>query len=300
MSAVATPPIHSEIRGQLREVGVAWMNRGHALMLQGDPASLAASLAAYNEAISLLRHVELARNPSAANSLGAALMNRGQLLHRLHGVEQAVVALAAFAEAAQILRELPADENPWPRRNLTGTLVNRANLLLDLSQFTEAAEVAREALIFAAPHEQVEVVDADLALKARRGLADALGQLLVTPGADQDALAREASDLVDDALALVRGWTACGERSFRPLADRFFHYGTQLYRQHQPHFLAEFIEENIDDHDHQFRATAVASIDAVLQERPRDGEFLTIGDPLSERRRQTWQELAALRDRLVT
>ena len=276
------------------------MNRGHALMLQGDLTSLAAALAAYNEAISLLHQVDLVKNPSAANSLGAALMNRGQLLHRLHGMEQAAVALAAFDEAARILRELPADENPWPRRNLTGTLVNRANLLLDLSQLTEAAEVAREALIFSAPHEQSEAVDADLALKARRTLADALGQLLLAPGADQDALAREASDLVDDALALVRGWTARGEHSFRPLADRFFHYGTQLYRQHQPHFLAEFIQENITDNDLQLRATAVASIDAVLQEPPGDGEFLTMGNPLSERRRQTWQELAVLRDRLVT
>ncbi len=300
MSAVATPPIHSEIRGQLREVGVAWMNRGHALMLQGDPESLAASLAAYNEAITLLRHIDIAKNPAAANSLGAALMNRGQLLHRLHGVNQAVVALAAFAEAATILRAIPASENPWPRRNLTGTLVNRANLLLDLSQFANAADVAREALALAGPHEQAEVVDADLALKARRALADALGQLLVVPDADQEALAREASDLVDDALALVRSWTARGERSFRALADRFFHYGTELYRRHQPHFLAEFIQENLDDHDRSFRATAVAAIDAVLLERPKDGEFLTIGDPASERHRQTWRELAVLRGRLVT
>lgn len=289
-----------EIRGQLREAGVTWMNRGHALMLRGDRVSLEASLGAYNEAISRLRQVARPENPRTANSLGAALMNRGHLLHRLHGVDQAAVALAAFAEAAAVLRDLPADENPWPRRNLVGTLVNQANLRLDLGQPAIAANSARDALILAAPHEQSESVDAEVALKARRVLADALGQLLVAPDADQDALAREASDLVDDALDLVRHWTARQELSFEPLARRFFHYGAQLYRAHQPHFLAEFIQENIRLDDPDFRAAALAAIDAALQDQPRTGEFLIIGDPASERRRATWQELAALRGRITT
>lgn len=154
-------------------------------------------------------------------------------------------------------------------------------------------------LILSAPHEQDHAVEADLSLKARRALADALGQLLVAPGADQGALASEASDLVDDALALIRHWTARGETAFQPLALRFFHYGTQLYRLNQPHFLTEFILENTGLDDHAFRATALAAIDAALQERPRDGEYLTIGDPGSERRRQTWQDLSDLRTRLV-
>jgi hypothetical protein len=268
-------------------------------MLQGDRMSLEAALAAYSEAISLLRHVALAENPRAANSLGAALMNRGHLLHRLHGVDQADAALAALIEAATILRDLPADDYAWPRRNLVGTLVNQANLLLDLGQFASAAGLARDALVLAVPHERSEPVDADLALKARRVLADTIGQLLVSPGSDQDALAREASDLVDDGLDLVRLWTVRLEFSFEPLALRFFHYGTQLYRLHQPHFLAEFIQEHIRMDDAEFREAALAAINAALQDRPRDGKFLTIGDPASERRRQTWRELAALRDRLA-
>jgi hypothetical protein len=271
------------------------MNRGHALLLQGDQLSLEAALSAYNEAIALLRHVSLAGNSRAANSLGAALMNRGHLLHRRHGVAQAAAALAAFEEAAGILRELPADDDAWPRRNLVGTQVNQANLLLDLGRFAQAAGIARDALILAVPHERAEPVDADLALKARRVLADAIGQLLVVAGSDQEALAREASDLVDDALDLVRLWTARLEFSFEPLALRFFHYGTQLYRLHQPHFLAEFIRENLRMDDPEFRAAALVALDATLQDRPREGEFLTIGDPASERRRRTWQDLAALR-----
>src|SRR6478609_6570778 len=187
-----------------RDRAIAWMNRGHTLLVKdGDPA-LAGALEAYNEAIALLRPLPLGENPEWANSLGAALMNRGQLLHRLHGVTQATLALAAFDEAIVLLRELPADNTPWPRRNLTGTFVNRANLLLDLGQFHSADLAARHALALAVPHERGELVDADLALKARRALGDALGRQLVMPGADQDNIAREASDIVDDALALIR------------------------------------------------------------------------------------------------
>ncbi|HEX2860984.1 MAG TPA: hypothetical protein VHN79_05065, partial [Lacunisphaera sp.] len=278
---------------------VAWMNRGHELMLRHDEVSLEGALDSYNEAIALFRRLPLAENSSWANSCGAALMNRGQLLHRRHGVAQAALALAAFDEAAALLRPLPADDNPWPRRNLTGTLVNRANLLLDLAQPSDAAAASSDALILAAPHERADPVDADLALKARRVLGDALGHLLVAPGADQEALARQASDVVDDALALVRHWSARSPLPFRALALRFFRYGTQLYRLHQPHFLAEFIAENLPPSDPDFRGVALDGIDAALADGAAPGQFLTIGDPASERRRQAWADLSELRRRLV-
>ena len=283
------------------------MNRGHELLLRGDAASLGAALTAYDAAIAIFHRLlpalslsnGLAQNPGWANSLGAALMNRGQLLHRLYGVTHAAPALAAFDEAAAVLRDLPAGDNPWPRRNLTGTLVNRANLLLDLAQLSAAAAAASDALVLTAPHERADPVEADLALKARRSLGDALGHLLVAPGADQEALARQASDVVDDALALIRHWSAQPGVSFRPLALRFFRYGVQLYRLHQPHFLAEFITENLPPADAEFTTVALAAIDAALGDGPGVNQFLTIGDPVSERLRETWRDLAALRARLT-
>jgi tetratricopeptide (TPR) repeat protein len=276
------------------------MNRGHALLLRGDLADLTAALDAYGEAIALLRDVPLAENPSWANSLGAALMNRGHLLHRVHGIAQASAALDSFAEAAFLLRALPdTDAAPWPRRNLAGTLLNRANLLLDLSRHAEAAISAREAVELCRPCERAESIDADLALKSRRALCDALGQLLVARGADQDALAHEASDVVDDALALIRHWAGKGESTFRPLALRFFRYGVQLYRFHQPHFLAEFIEENLSAGDREFRDIALDAIKATLADRPRHGDYLTVGDPGTERRLRAWRELDSLKQRLT-
>lgn len=139
----------------------------------------------------------------------------------------------------------------------------------------------------------------DLALKARRALGDALGRLLVAPDADQEAIARQASDVVDDALALIRYWSAQTGTSFYLLAMRFFRFGVQLYRFHQPHFLAEFIDENLSLADAEFKAIALEAIDATLSDGPGSGQFLTIGDPVSERRRQTWNDLAALRNQLT-
>jgi len=271
------------------------MNRGHALMLDGQTGG---AVAAYAQAIATLRQLPVDENPSWANSLGAALMNHGQLLHRAHGTAHANEALASFDEAASILTPLVDSDKPWPRRNLTGTLLNRANLLLDLARCAEAAAAARAALALAVTHERNDVIDADLALKARRALCDALGQLIVAPGANQDALAAEASDLTDDALALVRHWAGRGETSFQPLALRFFHYGTQLYRLHQPHFLAEFIRENLSL-GADIQTIALDAIDSALAARPRDQAFLTIGDPASERQRETWRELAGLRTSLL-
>jgi hypothetical protein len=192
----------------IRDRAIQWMNRGHTMTLRG---ALMEALVAYAHAISLLRTLLVAEVPAWANSLGAALMNYGQLLHRAHGLARADDALTAFADAVDLLAGLSREENSWPRRNLAGTRVNRANLLLDLSLMTDAAADARIARDLVVASERDDIVDAELALKARRALCDALGQQLgrVNVG-QQEALAAEAADAVDDALALVRFWIARG------------------------------------------------------------------------------------------
>jgi tetratricopeptide (TPR) repeat protein len=282
---------HSELIAR-RDVGVAWMNRGHAQLLLNNPTGDAAALNAYEHAIALLRTLPLAENHSWANSLGAACMNHGQLLHRIYGTARADEALASFDLAAAALRDISTDESPWPRRNLAGTQLNRANLLLDLGRPADAAAAAREALTFCLAAERTDLIEADLALKARRALGDALGQLLVAPDADQQAIANEASNVVDDALGVIRSWQSRGQSGFAPLAVRFFRYGTQLYRFHQPHFLAEFIQENIALSP-ECRVIAREAVDAALADRPRG--FLTIGDPATERHLQIQRELETLR-----
>lgn len=291
-----------------RDRAVVAMNRGCDALQRND---LAAALVAYDEAIALLRPLPLAEHPSWANSLGAALMNRGHLLHRQRGLTCADEALAAFDEAAALLRTLaaPADLSPsalqsfspsppWAGRNLAGTLLNRANLLLDLQRPADAAQAAREALALVRRTERENRTDAELALKARRAACDALGRLLPTAGARTDALATEASDLVDDALALLRHWHARGVAS-RELALRFFRFGTQLYRHYQPHFLAEFVRENLPRDDDEFRTVAHEAVRRTLEDRPRAPVYLVHGDAATERHLRTIRELEMLRDEIV-
>jgi len=282
-----------------RDGAVAWMNLGYELMLRGDRENLSAALDAYNEAVARLRPLAAGPvHPSIANSLGAALMNRGHLLHRLHGTAQATVALESFDEAARLLAPFTHGENPWPRRNFAGTLLNRAHLLLDAAQPAPARTAAAAALALAVPHEFADTIDADLALKARRSLCDALGRLIIAPGADQEAIACEASDLVDEALALARHWTARGAAQPRELAVRLFRFGAQLYRLHQPQFLAEFLAENLPQADAEIRAIALEAIDQELSAGRHT--ILTIGDPSSKRRLAAWRELEELRPRFAS
>lgn len=285
------------------ELGVAWMNRGHALMQEGDGPNLTEAITSYAQAITVFRQLPVTENARWANSFGAALMNHGQLIHRVHGHARASESFASFDRAISILVPLcatePSDTNPWPRRILAGTLLNRANLLIDLANFETAAPSARHALALSAPTERAEPVDAELSLKSRRAICDTLGQLLVAPGADQALIASEASDLVDDALELIRHWSAQGQPAFTSLASRFFRFGTQLYRSHQVHFLGEFITENISIAGSEGKAIALESIDTALAAQPTDQKFLTIGDRVSERRLQVWRELSALREQLL-
>lgn len=284
---------------EVRDAAIGWMNRAHELMQLGDPASLASALDAYGEAIRLFRTLSVSENPSWANSLGAAYMNRGQLLHRLHGVDQAAAALESLRDAVALLRPLAGSTNPWPRRNLAGTLLNRANLLLDLNQPGPAVGDAREALLLSDAFARDEIVDADLALKSRRALCDALGRIIAAPSADPREIASIASDLVDEALELIRLWNGRGASAFQELGARFFRYGAQLYRVHQPHFLAEFIGENLSVAPDETPAIAREVIAATLAEQSR-GDFFLAGDAASERRLRLCRDLETLRDTLPT
>jgi hypothetical protein len=237
-----------------RDLAIAQMNRGNALQKIGTAEALADSLRSYDEAIALLGAPGFENNFPARNSLGAAWMNRGLALHRQASANPELLdeALRSHREAIAVLRPLPLDESPWFRRNLSAAWTNLANALLDSrasDRFTAAADAARTALSLIAAEEDTEPVDADLALKARRCLCDALGHVLAlneAAGLSNDATGAETSDAVDAALALIRHWEQQGLPAFRALAARFFRFGAHFYRLHQPHFLAEFVLENLD------------------------------------------------------
>ena len=289
--AVATDP---------HESSVAWMNRGSALQRFGDRDRTAAALAAYDEAIARQRSLPFAHNLAERVSLAAALMNRSLLLHRLHGVDRVPEALAASHEAESLLRPLLSADTPvFVRRNLAGTLVNRANLFLDLGDASGGAHAAQAALAVVADVERREVDGARIALMARRALCDALGRQLVAPGFDQDAIARAASDVVDEALALARHWSALGAGEFGPLVPRLYLFGARLYSVHQPHFLGEFLLEQLEvSPTPELLTIATHALAAALTnlERPH---LLLAGTPATDRLLATLRRLRAAHARVA-
>jgi len=284
------------------ESGLVWMNRGSALQRFGDLEHTKAALAAYNEAIARQRRGSPTTDPALGISLAAALMNRGLLLHRLHGVAEAAAAFEAYANAENLLRPI-LHQHPSPpasvRRNLGGIGVNRANLLLDCGQPSAAAAAARQAVAAVAPIERTDPGAAAVALMAQRAQCDALGRLLITPGADQEALADEASDTVDAALALARYWGPAGRDNFEPLVTRLFRYGARLYRAHQPQFLGEFVLEQLQaDAPSEHRDIAAEALAGALADLQRP-QPLVAGAPATERLIATVGSLRAAQSRLA-
>lgn len=240
------PLAHAEVRHQLAIVS---MNRANALQRQNSPVTLAAAVHGYDEAIAFLRTLPLEQSADVRNTLGAAWMNRGHALFLQADPAHVAEAVRSQGEAVAILRTLPLDQNRSFRLNLAAAWMNQANALLALDDDQPAAAAAREAMLIAAAAEANDPLLADIGLKARRARCEAIGRLLYTATRRRestDALADEASDLVDEGLALARRWEVRGETRFRHVASRLFRFGAQLYRLHLPDFLAEFLLEHVD------------------------------------------------------
>lgn len=291
------PLAQPEVRHHL---AITSMNRGNALQRLNSPTALANSVQAYDEAIAFFRTLPLDQHPELRNSLGAAWMNRGHALYLQADPARVAEAVRSQAEAVTTLRTLPLDSDRSFRLNLAAAWMNQANALLALDDDQPAADAAREALIIAAPGESQDPLLADIALKARRARCEAIGRLLFRAarrGESTDSLADEASDLVDEGLALARRWEARGETRFRPISTRLFRFGAQLYRMHLPDFLAEFLLEHIDPD----RSAGAMSNTSEFYEMA--AEALTIARQDLENRRtvfldtpETMQLLERLRD----
>jgi hypothetical protein len=293
-----------------RELGVAWMNRGNALQRRTDLPSLAGAVRAYDAAIALLRELPVAENAAHRNTLGAAWMNRGHALYLQGDTKNPAAAVQAQEQAIALLRDLPLDENPSYRLNLAGAWMNQANALLrgtDPARFGRARASAQEAMALVAGSETTAAASAEMGLKARRALCEAIGQLLVADPASSATLAAEASDIVDDGLALVRLWEQRGVTQLRPLAARLFRFGAQLCRLNQPHFLPEYLLENLDvarapdamPQIEELHVVAAETIAEAVRNLQRAQQHLKLDDPASMRQLQTWRDLLAVVPRLA-
>ena len=232
-----------------RELARATMNRGNALQRQPSAALLGDAVRAYDEAIALFRSLPLDRNPEDRNSLGAAWMNRGHALYVQATRESLTEAARSQLEAIDTLKPLPLDSSRAVRLNLSAAWLNLGNTLLALGEPGRAMAATAEALSLTAPGEDEDPALADVSLKARRARCEALSRALIASlNNDQptESLVDEASDIVDDGLALARTWESRGLPLFRPNAARLFRFGSQLYGAYMPDFLAEFVLEHLD------------------------------------------------------
>ncbi len=307
-----------------RDLAIALMNRANALQKAGTPESLADAVRTYDETTKILSAPEFqAHNPSL-NTLGAAWMNRGHAQHRQGTPESLSAALTSHQQAVSVLGQLALEpsENLTPeaalnhRLNLAGAWMNLANVYLGDTNAPQRYLRAREAAIHSLNTLGTDdiamrhPVAAELTLLAHRAHCDVLGQVLPLVADPETAktLSAEASDSVDAALALDRHTEKHGLRHFRPIAQRLFYFGTQLYRVNQPHFLAEFILEHLDPErsegavadDPTLYGIAEEAIAAVLQSQQQSqSAVFDATTPAAQRQLETNRDLKAASARLT-
>ena len=307
IAAMSENPIRtSEADWQL---ALGWMNRGNALQKLAGSENLHQSVAAYDHAIGYFEKITPRTPATHANSLGAAWLNRSHALHEL-GKSHHDEAMKSCQQAVSILETLPHQTHLVGRLNLAGAKLNLAHLLIDSpdeNRLIRAYTATGDALNLAAEHELERAAFAEIGLKSRRILCEIIGQWLIEthdPQRQQQLIAT-ASDAVDTGLTLARRWASSDDTAFRSLAVRLFRFGTAFYRRHQPHFLADFVLENIDpEHtsdayrEHpEFHAIARDSLTASLLDL-RSQFPVVAQDPSSDRRLQTVHAIQSALNRL--
>lgn len=223
------------------------LNRAHALMRLG--ARVPEAVQSYDEAIALLRTLPLDGAERYRRRLAIALQNHALAL-QAHTPPASANAETSFREAAALLE----DERATPledRRQLLATVwTNLASLLAaDDTSASQAREAARKALALVAETERTDIDAAGIGVVARhvlcRTLAGGLQGLAPDDAVERDEM-HEATDAVDEGLAVVRHWEQQGNGQLRDVAGHLFRFGVRVYAAYQPHFLQEFVRDNLD------------------------------------------------------
>ncbi len=231
-------------------LAAGWMNRADALTRLGTPEHLAEALRSYDEALAVMQTLPIDENDWLRHRLAVAWMNRGITAQAIGGPDSIAEALKGFDHSIALLDGHRLLERPEGKHLLACAWLNRAGLLLGTSpdKIAEARAAALEAKSRIAGLEDQQPGMADVGLKARHALCRAAAARLAEarPEDDVKELVGEATDAVDEGLAIVRLWEERGLAAFKPIEAELFRFGTQIYQKHQPQFLAEFVLENLD------------------------------------------------------
>jgi len=290
-------------------LAASWMNRADALTRLNGPENLQEALRSYGEAIAIMRGLPIEENDWFRHRLAVAWMNRGITGGTLGGPDNAAEAMKGFDECIALLRDHRLLERPEGKHLLACAWLNKAGALLAQSpdQSAEAGQAAQETLKLLAGMEDQQPGFADVGLKARHALCRAVSAWLAQEKASAEARDKigEATDAVDDGMALARLWEERGVPAFKPIEGELFRFGALLYQQCQPQFLAEFVLENLDPQrspaaakaSPQMMQVGMEALQRALQEMQKRG-FGELGKPGMERTLETLADLRAASQRL--
>jgi len=230
-------------------LAACWLNRAEALTRLG-PAHHALALHAYDEALALLRPLPLGDDARFSKRLAIAHQNRALVLAAQNPPATAD-AVAALVDAIAVLDHPETMDSPERDYLLAVVWMNLANI--QASQVTimsdlAAREAARRALALVKAIEHEDAAAAEAGLKARHVLCHIMARRLSVQAESETVMAdvHDATDLADEGLELVREWERRGVDRFQNLASDLFRFGARIYAYYQPHFLHEFLSEQLD------------------------------------------------------
>lgn len=230
------------------DLAACYLNRAEACLALQTRDYLDEALRAIDRGLELLTDLPLADDPRFTRRLAVAYQNRGLAQLALARLDSGPRHLARedFTRAMTVLDRHDAAQ-PADRDRLWATAaVNLAASLADDGDFDKAADLANRVLALEGTGEYDTAASANLTALARHVLCRRLAHAAGAPDgaiATQSAL---ATDLADDALAVVAHWERAGVSTLRELGGDFFRFGALAYARSQPKFLDEFIAEWLD------------------------------------------------------
>jgi tetratricopeptide (TPR) repeat protein len=224
-------------------LAAAWMNRADAFSQIGTATGHARALQAYGRAIEIAGELPLDEKPSFRVLLASCWINMGSLQQRLLRIPEAV---RAYDGALGALGRLPASGHRLASHHAATAWTNRGEALLSATTpqgARQAVESARLALTHVEGRDLDGPVDAKLSLRALRVMARGLEYLLRTDCIRGAGAVAELTDVAERGLDLAFGGHEGDPQFFDPFIVWFFSFASRVYGQHQPQFLAEFLDE---------------------------------------------------------
>jgi tetratricopeptide (TPR) repeat protein len=230
-------------------LAACWLNRADALIRLGEAAQIFSALQSYDEGIALLRDLPFADDLRFSRRLAIAHQNRGLAL-QTQGRAGVAQAVTAFGDAIAVLEHEHSAAIPDRDYLLAVVWVNLANaqaVLATDESCSRARDAAARAIAIVKDVEERDEHAAEVGLMARHVLCHTMAKHLsaTSDGTVNDDV-HETTDVVDDGLSLARRWEQAGVVRFRAIAHDLFRFGARVYALYQPHFLDEFVRDNLD------------------------------------------------------